>query len=161
MILIFAFALAVAWGLVRGGRLSHIASFPMRGYGIALAAVGIQIGVIYLLLPRLGNSPLHVILLVMSYALLAVFIWLNRQLPGMWLIAIGFVANWSVILANGGFMPITYEAVVAAGLGRAVTNAATGTLVFGSKDILLHVLLLDESGAALCLYVSIFISKWY
>lgn len=137
MILFYAFLLALVWGLVGGGQLSRLQSFSVRGYGLALAAFVMQVVTIYLPLPDVGNNLIRIALLFITYVMLAVFLWWNLRLPGMWLIALGFVANWVVILANGGHMPITYEAVVAAGLGRAVANADAGTLVFGSKDILL------------------------
>jgi hypothetical protein len=69
--------------------------------------------------------------------LLAIFVWQNRRLPGMWLVGLGLLANWAVILANGGHMPITFEALVAAGKGNLVSTPTAGTLVFGSKDVLL------------------------
>jgi hypothetical protein len=55
----------------------------------------------------------------------------------MWLIGAGVAANWLVMAVNGGYMPVTYEALVAAGKGHLIANATPGTLVFGSKDILL------------------------
>lgn len=137
MILFYAFVLALVLGLLRGGHLSNLSSFPMRGFEIMLAVFVLQFAAIYVPLPNLGNNLIRVALLFVSYAMVAVFVWLNRQLPGMWVIGIGFLANWVVILANGGHMPITYEAVVAAGLGRVAPSAETGTLIFGSKDILL------------------------
>lgn len=137
MILVFALFLAVCLGLVRGGNLSNLQFLRLRGYGIVLGAVILQIAVIYLPLPTQTNLPLRVTVLSISFGLVALFIWLNRALPGMALIGIGFLANWIVILANGGHMPVTIDALAAAGLDRLVSSADAGTLVFGSKDILL------------------------
>ena len=55
----------------------------------------------------------------------------------MWVLGVGLLANWAVILANGGHMPVTYEALVAAGKGAMVIGSEPGTHVLGSKDILL------------------------
>lgn len=52
---------------------------------------------------------------VASYAALGVFLWLNRHLPGMWLVALGFASNAVAIVANGGLMPASEEALRAAG----------------------------------------------
>ncbi len=60
---------------------------------------------------RLPTVPVH----VLSYLLLAAFLLANRRLPGMWLVGAGFLANATVILANGGYMPASEEALRAAG----------------------------------------------
>src|SRR5581483_8817047 len=137
MILLLAFALAVAWGLVRGGSFAHFKSLPLHGYWLAIVAFGLQVIVVYSPLPVTLDASARVSLLFVSYLILAGFVWWNRRLPGMWIIGLGLLSNWLVILANGGFMPITYEALVAAGRTNLVASTATGTLVFGSKDILL------------------------
>jgi hypothetical protein len=48
-------------------------------------------------------------LIVGGQALLLVFVWLNRREPAMWLLGIGLAANLIVIIANGGWMPISPE----------------------------------------------------
>src|SRR6266496_5355256 len=107
MILLFVFGLAVMWAFLCGGSISNLPNVSLRGNGIVLTAFSIQVLVIYLPLPNVANQQLHILLLLVSYAMLGVFIWWNRNLPGMWLIGIGFAANWGAILANGGHMPIT------------------------------------------------------
>jgi MFS transporter, DHA3 family, macrolide efflux protein len=52
-----------------------------------------------------------------SYVLAGVFIWRNRKVPGFWLIGLGGLCNFAVIVANGGVMPALPEAVKAAGWG--------------------------------------------
>lgn len=47
--------------------------------------------------------------LVLSQVLLLAFCWLNRRTPAFWLLAAGLVMNLAVIVANGGFMPISPE----------------------------------------------------
>ncbi len=136
MILLLALVVAVGWALVRGGNLSHLQAISLRRVELALAAFGIQVAVIYLPLVE-WSSWLRVSLLALSYVLLVGFVWSNRQLPGIWLLASGLAANWLVILANGGYMPITYEALVGAGRGYLAANTDAGSVIMGSKDILL------------------------
>jgi hypothetical protein len=74
--------------------------------------------------------------IITSQGLLFLFAWLNRQLPGMLVLIIGLVLNLTVMIANGGFMPInpqTAERVV--GKER-VVSVETGSRI-GYKDILL------------------------
>jgi hypothetical protein len=44
------------------------------------------------------------------------FVWLNRAVPGLWLIAAGALANGAAIVANGGVMPTSARALRTAGL---------------------------------------------
>jgi hypothetical protein len=44
--------------------------------------------------------------LVVSQALLLVFAWVNRKIPGFWLLGLGLLANFSAISLNGGMMPL-------------------------------------------------------
>jgi len=63
---------------------------------------------------------------------------LNFRLPGMPFLAFGLACNLAVILANGGFMPLTTDAA-----SRLVSQTVLNRLVLGarvssaSKDILL------------------------
>ncbi|MHB1417171.1 MAG: DUF5317 domain-containing protein, partial [Chloroflexota bacterium] len=67
------------------------------------------------------------------YLLLGVVIVANRRLPGMLVVGLGVLMNFLVIAANGGYMPIAPEALVAQGQ-HALAAAETGTHVAGSKD---------------------------
>ena len=74
--------------------------------------------------------------IVTSQALLLLFAWFNRLLPGMMVLIIGLVLNLAVMIANGGFMPInpqTAERVV--GKDR-ISSFEPGNRI-GYKDILL------------------------
>jgi hypothetical protein len=138
MILAAAVSVAVIIGLVRGGSLQRLASIPLRWGWVALIAFGLQIYLIYfpesvsagLASPRVG-------LLVLSYALLISVIWQNRALPGIWIIGAGLVANFAVMMLNGGYMPITAEALTQVGRARNVLSSETGARVFATKDIVL------------------------
>lgn len=51
------------------------------------------------------------ILLVLSQLTLLVFVFRNWKTPGFWLLGAGLLLNLTVILLNGGLMPITPETV--------------------------------------------------
>lgn len=76
--------------------------------------------------------------LMVSQALLLVFAWLNRSLPGMSLLMFGLGCNLAVIVANGGFMPLPVGAA-----SQLVPQEVLDELVQGgrishaSKDVLL------------------------
>lgn len=138
MILLLVLAVAVGLALLRGGKLSNLQAISLRRIEVALGAFGIQVLVIYLP-PIAWESVIRFLLLCVSYALLVGFLWLNHDLPGVRLLALGLALNWLVILANGGYMPVTYEALVAAGRGHLAAGTQAGSLVLGTKDILLPV----------------------
>lgn len=48
-------------------------------------------------------------ILVGSQIILLYFAWKNRQVPGFWLLGLGLLSNFLVILLNGGMMPLTPE----------------------------------------------------
>ena len=48
-------------------------------------------------------------MLITSQLVLLVFVWINRKIPGMWLLGLGTLLNLAVISLNGGWMPITPE----------------------------------------------------
>lgn len=78
------------------------------------------------------------ICLATSQILLLVFTLANLRVPGMPLLLIGLGCNLTVILANGGFMPLTVEAAA-----RFADTSILNSLTIGerigsaSKDVLL------------------------
>jgi hypothetical protein len=138
MILAPAILVGIVTGLARGGKLQHLASVPFRWGWLALVAFGLQIYIIYI--PEQVGAEfvsLRLSLLVLSYALLIAVIWQNRKLPGLWLLAAGLVANLAVMLLNGGYMPITMEALSQAGFAHNAQSIGDGVHVLFSKDIVL------------------------
>jgi hypothetical protein len=72
---------------------------------------------------------------VTSQLSLLAFVWLNRYIPGMWILMAGLILNMAVMVANGGFMPInpnTAERII----GERVASFELGSRI-GYKDILL------------------------
>jgi len=134
MILLVAIVLSLTIGLLRGGRLRHIAEIPLRHGWLALVALGLQVG--FVSWPRWGGA-LPVGVLVGSYALLVGVIALNWRLPGMPLMGLGLALNLAVMVANGGYMPVSPEALAKVGLGHLAAQGAYGTPILGAKDILL------------------------
>ncbi len=138
MILAAAILGAVLIGLLRGGSLQRLAGLPLRWPWVALVAFGLQIYLIYFPEPvSKGLASPRVTLLILSYALLLVVIWQNRTLSGFWLIGAGLLSNFAVMLLNGGYMPITLEALTQVGHSRNALSSEPGARVLATKDIVL------------------------
>jgi hypothetical protein len=73
---------------------------------------------------------------VISQGFLFLFAWLNRHLPGMLILIIGLVLNLTVILSNGGFMPINPQTAEKLIGKERMASYATGDRI-GYKDVLL------------------------
>jgi MFS family permease len=100
-----------------GGDLRALARLPLRTLWAPALALLVQILAISVFS---GSSKgLLDAVHIGSYVLAGVFIWRNRKVPGFWLIGLGGLSNFAVIVANGGVMPALPDAVKAAGLGVA------------------------------------------
>jgi hypothetical protein len=110
---------AVAVAYLRGGRLRYLAEAPLRAPWLLFVGLGLQLAVDLGagrgLLADAGALGLGV--LVLSQVLVVVWLLLHRELPGVWLVAIGLALNAAVIAANGA-MPVDPNAVRALGLGE-------------------------------------------
>lgn len=114
MLILGALVLALLLVPVTGGRLSRLSDLVLRRPWLLLLALGAQVLAITVFpdWPR----PVLVGLHGLSYVLAACFVWTNRRLPGITLVALGGGLNALCIAANGGQMPASASAVARAGL---------------------------------------------
>ena len=138
MILLAAVVLSLLIALLRGGKLGELTTVSLRCGWIALLAFALQIVVIYFPLPASqGLLGPRTLLLLGSYALLVLVVAMNKSLPGLIVVGIGLLLNLAVMLANGGFMPVTPEALQQAGLAHLALGEQAGARVLNAKDIIL------------------------
>ena len=77
--------------------------------------------------------------LACSQILLLIFVLLNIRTAGMPGLAFGLGCNLAVILANGGFMPMTWEAAANLASPSVLSSLELGARISsGSKDVLLQ-----------------------
>lgn len=125
--------------MLRGGQLKNLAALELRFAWLPLAMFALQFG--FVLFP-LGQGELYFKIVpwvtVLTYALLILFLALNRELPGLKLILLGAALNLAVILANGGYMPVSRAALVRSDHLDKVFVQGERAYVLGSKDIVLE-----------------------
>lgn len=140
MILLLAVGLGLACGLFRA-RLNHqpYQAPEIRHTWMVLAAYLPQFLAFTLPATRSAFPDDWVpVALVASQSLLLLFAWLNRRLPGFWLLGLGLFSNLLVISLNGGLMPLMPE-----NAARLLPAGSTVVLQLGErvglgKDILLE-----------------------
>ena len=114
MVLIALAALCILSVPATGGNLARLGALPLRCLWLAPGALALQV-VIVNIAPG-GNRAVHVAVHLATYALLVLFLWLNRAITGARTIATGTVANTVAIVSNGGVMPAARVAQRLAGL---------------------------------------------
>jgi hypothetical protein len=139
MILLYAVALGLVTGLVRArlrGQPYH--SLPPKHMGLLFAAILLQVLAInFPATRRLIPDQLASFLLVSTQIGLLAFVWLNRSQPGFLILGGGLMLNLLVIIANGGWMPVSPQVAAKLFPSPPADTLQTGMRVGWSKDILL------------------------
>lgn len=106
--------IAVAFAVIRGGRLSNLADIRLRLWWLLPLGFILQAGTAFLPDGKSWGHTVGVAMVLVSYVPLILVVWLNRDRPGMWLTGVGILMNATVIALNGG-MPVLSEAAQVAG----------------------------------------------
>ncbi len=77
--------------------------------------------------------------LVASQGILLYFVWSNRRHPGFWILGLGLLMNFCVIVLNGGFMPISPETVSRLIPQSLPADLHTGARFGTSRDVILPI----------------------
>lgn len=120
MLYLIAIVTGVIAGLAAGGRLNGLFNLNFRKGWLILAsfAASIIAQAAGSRITGLGTAVTSLILTAIFCVLMA-GLWYNRQLIGIWLIALGSILNFLVMLLNGGRMPVSAEAVRVEGIQAA------------------------------------------
>lgn len=117
MPLIWAVILGLVLGYLRGGRISYLGNLRLQGLWLLLPPVILQL----LIFPLGNRGPVipwgtpywHIV----SYLFLLGFVVWNWRYPELWMMGVGLFLNFLAIVANGGHMPASGEALRQAGQG--------------------------------------------
>ena len=121
MLLLSLIALLFVSVPLTGGRLERLADLDFRGVRRIVGALAVQI-LIIVVLPG-GDTAVHRVVHIATYAAGGVFLWANRHIPGMLLLGFGALLNAVAITANNGVMPASSDGMRDAGL----THGGDGT----------------------------------
>src|SRR3954454_1634851 len=112
MLLVYAVAIGIVAGLLTRGRLSALASVHIRLWPVALGGLAFQ-ALLFISPLAASGGRLGPPLYVLSTTLVLISLIVNVRQPGFWLIVVGALFNLAAIVANGGFMPASPDAVAA------------------------------------------------
>ena len=116
IVVLVVLAAAVGFGLLRGGRLRAVAAVRLQRPWLVAGAILLQVAV-----TAAPSAWPRWPLLAATQCAVGAFLWSNRHLPGLPLVAAGWALNTAVVLANTG-MPVSAEAIAAAGGAGAPTG---------------------------------------
>jgi len=136
MLLVYAVVFGVIAGILTRGRLSALGRVHIRLWPVALVGLFFQ--------ALLFSSPLAASvgalgpsLYVLSTTLVFMSLVVNLRQPGFWLIVTGAFFNFVAIIANGGYMPASLDAVAALqGVAALPTDAYTNSALATSGTTL-------------------------
>jgi len=138
LILFLAVVIGIGVALARGGKLYRLADIRFRLGWLALLCLLVQMYVIYYPAERVQmERSFHAALMMGSYALLTIVVLVNRRTTGMVVIGLGLLLNLAVMASNGGYMPVTREAIITTGTRSAQELPPEGARLPRSKDVLL------------------------
>jgi hypothetical protein len=108
LLLVLAAVIGTLGGLWHGGALRHFARLPFRWPGLFLGGLVLRAVAFSPLVPHSGVA---IGLYLAALACLVGGMAANRRIVGMELVLAGLVLNALVILANGGAMPVSADAL--------------------------------------------------
>ncbi|MBN1218963.1 MAG: DUF5317 domain-containing protein [Anaerolineae bacterium] len=110
MVLVDAVIILIVLALLFRRDLSTIGRFRFcGGWKLAVVVPGLFVlqAILIIFAPR--QTILQILLLILSQFALILLLLLNRHVPGAKLFAVGVFLNTTVMIANGGWMPLTPE----------------------------------------------------
>jgi hypothetical protein len=109
-VILVVILVACLLGLARGGSFQNLAQLELVAWPLVFVAVLVQAGGAFAGSLGVAHAgTFYVLGMVLSAALVCVFVARNASLRGMPLVALGFLLNALVVAANGA-MPVSQEA---------------------------------------------------
>lgn len=115
MFILYAIVVGLILGSIGGGRIERLASLSFRAPWLAIGGLAAQV-VLFAGPVAEGIGALGPPLYVASMLAVVAFLLLNVRIAGVPVMALGAASNLVAILANGGTMPASGEAIASAGV---------------------------------------------
>ena len=109
-----AVVLALVTVPLAGGRIGRLAEVQFRWAPLLFAALALQMAIVAVV-PGWNDALLRTVHLG-TYGMLLTFLWVNRRISGILIVAVGGALNLIAIAANAGVMPAGPAAARSAGI---------------------------------------------
>lgn len=126
MILVVVLVVVLALVPLGGGSLRRLSAVHLRSPWLVWLAFGAL--VVLMVFPG-PESDWRVALNVAVYPLGLAWVWMNRRVPGMWVVGLGAICNLVAIVVNGGVMPASARALE-------ITGISTDADLFANSAVL-------------------------
>ena len=116
LIFVVAMALGGVLGLLAGGRFDHLANVRLRWIGVLVVGLVLRFAIgaaVDAGIPYVNDFRLP--LYDLAFLLVLAALWQNRSYPGLSLAFVGVALNLLAITVNGGYMPVWFPSLIAAG----------------------------------------------
>ena len=111
MFMLYAVLIGLVIGLLLGGRISRLADLRLEWAWLAIAALIIQVVLFTDRVYEAAGDLVPLIYLASTAMVVLVMLRNVRKAPGLVIVTLGACANLAAIIANGGYMPATPEAL--------------------------------------------------
>ncbi|GAV21491.1 DUF5317 domain-containing protein [Carboxydothermus pertinax] len=111
---------------LKKGSLRHLSETEIRKQWVILSGFLLQLIAMFLYHRVSFINQSFAFWVVVSYLMLIYGCWCNRHLPGIKLFILGTLLNFLVIIANGGRMPVSLDALEWAGLSSYIPLVVEG-----------------------------------
>ena len=138
MFILYALLAGIVVGALTGGSLMRLGDLRLRWAPLIAVGMGVQV---LLFSTPIGDGlgPAAPIAYVASNLAVLAAVWRNRLIPGLPLVFVGGVANLVAICANGGYMPVSPDALAAFGRaareGYSNSRQLDGVLLWPLTDV--------------------------
>ncbi|QCX33520.1 hypothetical protein FDN13_07255 [Caloramator sp. E03] len=116
-----ALIIGIIIGYILKGSLKNFEDIKLKALYLAVGAFFVEF-ILFSLVRRgiLSRGYLTTLIYIIEYALIFLFIYLNRENKYILIMGFGFLLNALAIFSNGGAMPVSAKAAVAAGLAPSI-----------------------------------------
>ena len=129
MFVLIAIPIGVLVGLLTGGRIERLSHWQFHWAWLAVPGLAIQVVLFSTSVADAFPPGVGAAIYVASTGMVLIAVWRNLAVPGLAVVAIGAISNLAAVVANGGVMPTTVEALRTAGLASDAGFSNSAVLV--------------------------------
>ncbi len=126
--LVESFGASLVVGKLRGGKFSNIASEEIKYWGLIVSSFLLESATVFFAGRGWGFVKSNILYIhSLSYILLLIGLGFNYKKFSFRIMGLGVILNFIVILANGGQMPVSLEALETLGMTRNISLISEGS----------------------------------